>query len=207
MTRPLLSGGRRRRLPPEDDAGATLLEMVLVLAVIVLVTCLASPVTASFLDAEKARQAAGFVATRFRHARQHAVAGAASVGIVFDTAGGRTTFRMCVDGNGNGIRRAEIETGQDDCRDGPHDIAVMFQGVRIAVDPSLRDPDGETGSADAVRFGRSEIASFSSAGTCTAGSLFLRTAGGIQFVVRVAGVTGRTRILRYEPATRTWSEL
>jgi hypothetical protein len=127
------------------------------------------------------------------------------VGLVFDTSGERTTFQVCVDGNRNGIRRAELAAG-DVCTEGPYDLSAMFAGVRIAVDPGLRGPDGEPGSPDAVRFGRGEIASFSPAGSCTAGSLFLRSSSGLQFVVRLSGVTGRMRVLRYEAATRTWRE-
>jgi hypothetical protein len=29
----------------------------------------------------------------------------------------------------------------------------------------------------------------------------------VQYAVRIAGVTGRTRILRYNPAAATWDEI
>jgi hypothetical protein len=83
----------------------------------------------------------------------------------------------------------------------------MFPGVRVAVDGSLRGPGGEPPSPDPVRFGASNIASFSSSGSCTAGSLFLRSSQNVQYAVRIAGVTGRTRILRYNPAAGTWDEM
>lgn len=206
-TRLLPVGGRPpRRRPPTHDAGATLLELALVLALVVMLAAVTTPMAASAIDAGRARQAAAFVAARFRLARQQAASGSASVGLVFDVAGGRSTFRVCVDGNGDGVRRAEIESGLDPCPEGPYDLDVLFPGVRVAVDASLRGPDGEAGSPDAVRFGRGEIASFSPAGTATAGSLFLRSPNGLQYVVRVAGVTARTRILRYEPSTRGWRD-
>jgi hypothetical protein len=194
------------RLPPTPDRGATLLEVLLVVALVVLVVSLATPLTGAAVEAERIRQAATFISARFQHARQRAVAASASVGVVFDTTGGRSVFRVCVDGNGNGLRRAEIDAGQDSCPEGPYDLGVLFPGVRIAVDAALRGPDGEPGSADAVRFGRSEMASFSPAGTCSSGSLFLKSATGAQYVVRVAGVTARTRVLRYDTATGHWSE-
>jgi hypothetical protein len=80
----------------------------------------------------------------------------------------------------------------------------MFPGVSFDVDPSLRGPDGEPGSADPVRFGVSDIASFSPEGTGSAGSLYLRSARGQQFAVRVGNITGRTRILKYDIASGTW---
>ena len=60
---------------------------------------------------------------------------------------------------------------------------------------------------DAIRFGASDMASFSPSGSCTAGSLFLRSAGNVQYAVRVAGVTGRTRILRYNAVSQSWDEM
>ena len=183
-----------------------MVELVLVLALIVLLTSLAVPVTAHSVDAAARAHAAGFVASRFRLARQHAAFQMTTVGIVFDTtAAGRWTLRVCRDGNGNGLRRAEIAGGRDVCPEGPYDLTHMFPGIDILVDPGLPGPDGEPGSPDAVRFGRSNIASFAPEGSGTAGTLFLRSARGDQYAVRVGNITGRTRILRYDPARRQWS--
>jgi hypothetical protein len=158
-------------------------------------------------DAERARHAASFVATRFRLARQQAVARTAAVGLVFDQLNGRWVVRVCADANGNGLRRSEVNARIDRCFDGPHDLETMFPGVRVAVDSLLQGPGGEPPSPDPVRFGASNIASFSPAGSCTAGSLFLRSARDVQYAVRIAGVTGRTRVLRYNPAAGSWDEI
>jgi hypothetical protein len=151
------------------------------------------------------KQAAAFVASRFRLARQQALTTSASVGIAFDNTGGRWTFRVCRDGNGNGLRRAELG-GLDRCEEGPFDVTAMFPSVSFAVDPSVRGPDGEPGSADPIRLGNSDIASFSPAGSCTAGSVFIQATDGTLYLVRVAGVTGRTRVLRYDAPARTWRD-
>ena len=187
--------------------GYSLIELLLVLIAATTFISITLPMTAVSTDAERARHAASFVATRFRLARQQAVARTASVGLVFDQLNGRWVVRVCADANGNGLRRAEVNAGIDRCLDGPHDLETMFPGVRVAVDSSLQGPGGEPGSPDPVRFGASNIASFSSSGSCTAGSLFLRSARDVQYAVRVAGVTGRTRILRYNAAAGTWDEI
>jgi len=77
----------------------------------------------------------------------------------------------------------------------------------VSVDGTIRGPDGDPPSSAPVRFGSSDIASFSPTGSCTAGSLFLRSPKGVQFAVRVAGVTGRLRLLRYDAPARVWREL
>ncbi|HEX7778030.1 MAG TPA: hypothetical protein VF424_02260 [Vicinamibacterales bacterium] len=187
--------------------GYSLVELLLVLIAATTLISITLPMTAVTTDAERTRHAASFVATRFRLARQQAVARTASVGLVFDQLNGRWVVRVCADANGNGLRRSEVNAGIDRCFDGPHDLETMFPGVRVAVDSTLQGPGGEPGSPDPVRFGASDIASFSASGSCTAGSLFLRSARDVQYAVRIAGVTGRTRILRYNPAAGTWDEI
>ena len=169
----------------------------MVLAVVAALAAMAAPSTVNAMDAGRARQAAGFLASRLRLAKQQAVLRTASVGLVFNASGARWTFRVCVDGNGNGLRRSEIATGQDTCVEGPYDVAQLYPGVRVAVDATLRGPDGEAGSADPVRLGASDLASFSASGSCTAGSVFLRSAKGRRPSCESrARMGGRLRILR-----------
>jgi prepilin-type N-terminal cleavage/methylation domain-containing protein len=193
--------------PSAASLGMSLPELVLALAIVSIVTGLAIPATAAAIDAGRAWQAASFAASRFRLSRQQAALRTTSVGIVFDAIDGHWVMRVCTDGNRNGLRRSEVQDGTDRCPDGPHDLETLFPGVRVAVDEALAGPDGEPGSADAVRFGQSDIASFSPAGSGTAGSLFLRSVRGVQYAVRIAGVTGRTRILRYDGGAGVWREV
>jgi type II secretory pathway pseudopilin PulG len=198
------AGGRRRvRLLPAD-CGATLAELAIVLGLVSLLAATTAPLTKAATERGRARQAAMFVAGVLRNARQQALVQSRSVGLVFDLAASRWTFRLCEDGNGNGLRRADVAAGTDVCFGDRVDLAVLFPGVRVAVDPGLRGPGGEPGSPDPVRFGASDMASFSAIGSCTAGSVFLQAADGTPFVVRVAGITGRTRVLRYETRSRVW---
>jgi type II secretory pathway pseudopilin PulG len=184
--------------------GSSFVELLVGLAIISILMTLAVPATAYSIDSSRARDAAGFVAARLRLARQQAAFRTAAAGLVFDSVDGRWQLRACQDGNGNGLRRADIAAAVDRCPDGPFDLGRMFNGVTIAVDPSLRGPDGEPGSADPVRFGASDMASFSPEGSGTAGSVYLRSARGQQYAVRVGNVTGRTRVLRYDAESRTW---
>jgi hypothetical protein len=183
------------------------MELVVVMGIATLALGGAAPLTSNTLDAGSVREAAGFFGGRMRLARQQALARSANAGLVFDLVNGRWTFRVCVDGNGNGLRRADITRGTDPCLEGPFDVGVLFGGVRVESDASIRGPDGDAGSTDAVRFGSSDMASFSASGTCTAGSLYLRSPKGEQYVIRIAGANARMRVLRYERASRTWTEL
>lgn len=195
-----------RRRSSRSERGATVVDVVLALAIVAVVAGISVPASATVIDAGRARHAAAFISSRFRLARIEAVNKAANVGVVFDFVNGHWTLRVCRDGTGNGLRRAEIGSGADPCFDGPHEIRALFPGVEIAVDSRLTGPAGEPGSPDPVRFGTADLASFSPAGSCTAGSLFLRSLGGLQYVVRVSGMNGRSRVFRYDLGAHLWRE-
>lgn len=184
----------------------TFVETTVALCVGMVVMALALPVTASVVDEGRARHAATFVAARMREAKQRAVTRAAAAGLVFDRVGTRWVFRVCTDGNADGLRRADIRSGRDVCPDRAVDLADLFPGVSVESDGSIRGPDGDPSSSDPVRFGNSDIASFSPSGRCTAGSLYLRSTKGARYAIRIAGTTGRLRVLRYDQASRIWKE-
>jgi hypothetical protein len=175
------------------------------MAIAAIVIGIAVPAIGDVTDASRVRHAAGFVAARFRAARQLAVVEERSVAVVFDQSAAGWSFRICADGNGNGVRRAELG-GVDSCRDGPHLFSALFPGVAIASDAGIAGPEGSAASTDPVRFGASDMASFSPLGSCTAGSLYLRSAHGAQYAIRVSGVLGRTRVLRYDAASQSWKD-
>jgi type II secretory pathway pseudopilin PulG len=188
-------------MTPRGTAGISSTELLLTLTILSVSVAMALPVVGRVMETNRGRQAAAFVAGRLRAAQQAAALTARSVGVVFDEGGDRWTFRICEDGNRNGLRRSELPPGPDSCLAGPFDIAALFPGIHLIVDAGLRGPEGEPASADPVRFGRSNLASFSPAGSGTAGSVFLRAPGGQHYLVRVGSVTGRVRLYRHDRIT------
>jgi len=196
------AGGFGAGLP----AGTSLIEVTLALAIVALSAAMSAPVLAGAADAGRAREAAQFVAAQCRWARTEAIARNTTSSLVFDVVSARWRFRRCVDGNGNGMRRADITSGRDVCA-ASAEVGELFSGVRVDVLTGLPDPDGGSPTNGAVRFGSSDIASFSPVGTATAGTVYVRSDRGAQYAIRVAGTTGRIRVLRYEPFSRSWSEI
>lgn len=194
---------KRQGIARHCAGGYSLVEGLLVLALLASASAIGAPLAVSMVEDERARQAAGFIASRFRLALERAAATGAAEGVVFDAAAGAWTFRVCADGNGNGVRRGEL-AGTDTCAEGPHELGALFTGVRIGRDVSVPDPGGGPASPDPVRFGVGDIATFTPHGTATAGTVYLLSAAGRQYAVRVAGVTGRTRVLRYDPRGSQW---
>ena len=100
------------------------------------------------------------------------------------------------DGNGNGVRTAEIRAGIDRPL-GPFErLSDKFPGVRFELGAWVPDADGEDEyAADGVRIGSARLLTMSADGTATSGTLYVRGRQG-QYAVRVLGVTGRTRMLQ-----------
>jgi prepilin-type N-terminal cleavage/methylation domain-containing protein len=76
--------------------------------------------------------------------------------------------------------------------------------VGFGLHSGVPDVDGSlsTGS-DGLRIGSSRILTLGSDGTATSGTLYVRGRRG-QYAVRILGITGRTRVLRFHPVTGQW---
>jgi hypothetical protein len=114
------------------------------------------------------------------------------MGIVFDEVGGEPELAIHMDGNGNGIRRADVRSGVDNRIRGPWRLSSVFPGVRYGSPPS-----GAPAPFPGLRIGRSRILSFSPIGTSTSGTLFFSNEHGLIHAVIVLGATGRVRTARY----------
>lgn len=185
--------------------GYSAVDLMVTLTVALSVSTLAVPLTAHTRDLSRARHAAAVVAGELRLARIRAVATRRATAVLFDQAGPRWLLRQCEDGNGNGVRRAEVTSGVDRCPGEPTDLTQRFGGVNVAVDPSVGGPEGSPASPDPVRFGSSNMASCTPSGGCTPGSLYLRSSSGDQLVVRLGNMTGRARVLRHHRRVGQWA--
>jgi type II secretory pathway pseudopilin PulG len=185
-------------------AGFSSVDLLITMVSVATMAAMAVPLTARTIDATRARDAAAFIAGRIRLARQNAAATGHAVALVFDEGARGWSVRICHDGNGNGVRRADIASGRDRCQAGPWALADLFPHLSVALDPSLPGIDDDAAGGEAIRFGRGAMASCSADGGCTPGTIFLRGASGDQYAVRVGGTTGRTRMLRFDPGTTTW---
>jgi hypothetical protein len=117
---------------------------------------------------------------------------------------GEYRFTPVADGNANGVRTTEIRDGTDPAIGPTERLCEKFAGVSFALMADTPDADGQMGTGqDGVRIGSARILTMSSDGTATSGTLYIRGRQS-QYVVRILGVTGRTRVLHYQPQTRTW---
>jgi type II secretory pathway pseudopilin PulG len=192
-----------------SSRGFSLLELLLVVLFFGTVAAVAIPVTAAAIDSSRALGASRYVAARFQLARMQASLWSASVAVRFTTTGGAVSYAVFVDGNGDGVRARDIEDGIDRQISPDERLPDEFAGVDFGVLPGLPAVDAGTTApgSDPLKLGSSDMVSFSSTGTSSSGSVYIRSRGDAQYVVRVFGETGRTRILKFNTRSNTWMPL
>jgi Tfp pilus assembly protein FimT len=181
------------RAGKESSSGQGLVDLLVAITVAVIVAATALPVTTAYVHEARLRGAAFHVRGLFRQARARAAAEARYVGIVFDEVEGDPVFSVYGDSNSNGIRRADIDRGVEEKLREPYRLTETFPGVRYGSLPA--------GAAEpffpGLKFGRSQIVSFSPLGSSTSGTLYLSNEYGLVYAVVVLGSTGRVRVARY----------
>ncbi len=193
------------RRPLSGSAGFSLLELLLVTSIIATLSVVSIPLTAAALDEVRTAMAARYLEGRIMNARMTAIRRSTKVALRFEAVDDDHRFGEYLDGNGNGVRTSEIASGLDRQVAAPEVIASRFPGTMIGLHAGVPDVDGDRSTTtDGVRIGSSRILTLGPDGTATSGTLYVRGRRG-QFAVRILGVTGRTRVLRFHPATGQWT--
>ena len=154
------------------------------------------------------RSAAAELAATFFRARAYALVRGVTVGIKFRRDGGQYEWALYRDGNGNGIRSAEIASGVD--RSLGLSIVWPRNDVRpgILTGSSVPDPSAPGKKLDRpddpIRFNNSDICSFSPAGESTPGSIYLWDGRDRMAVLRVFGRSAKVRTLYYFRGEKSW---
>ena len=184
--------------------GLTLVELLFAVSLCAVLAGVALPVSSEAIDRLRTAGAARYLASQIASLRMDAIHRSRAVALRFESAIPDYQFGPCVDGDGNGVRTADLRRGTDKPLAPPRQLGDNFRGVSFALASGLPDVDGaRSASTDGVRIGSARILTLSPDGTATSGTLYVRGRHA-QYAVRVLGATGRTRVLEYDAATRTW---
>jgi hypothetical protein len=189
--------------------GYTLLEALFVVSLMVTLAGISVPVVLSTLDASRTRGAARYLSGRLNLARMEAVKRSEYVALRIESEGSTYRLTFYRDGNRNGVLTRDI-AGLIDEPIGPSEhLEDKFPGVVFGILPGVIGID-ESGTldpaGDPIKFGRSDLLSFSPFGTATAGTFYLHGRGQQQMAVRVLGTTGRVRMLWFDFNSHQWVE-
>ncbi len=194
-----------------SERGITLVELLVVVALAGLLLAIGLPRLFAAAGGVTVRLAADEVMMALRETRIVGLRLGTYVGVKFRTAAdGTVTYTLHRDGDGDGIRTADIESGVDPALGLPRQLQHFGATVRFGFPPGPppRDPGDPSRRLDRlddpIRFNRSDIASFSPLEGATPGTVYLTDGARRLAAVRVTGRTGRVRILVYDPDRQTW---
>jgi prepilin-type N-terminal cleavage/methylation domain-containing protein len=184
--------------------GFSLLEVLLAVAIGATLVAMAVPVTTGAIDEIRTAGAARQVAAAIGAARFEAVRRGRAVALRFESDGDDYRVSPYADGNGNGVRTAEILTGVDRRIGQVFRLGDHYANVVFGLQPDIADLDDDSGTTDGVRIGATRLLSLSPTGGATSGTLYIHGRRS-QYAVRVLGATGRVRVFQYDPGARRWN--
>ena len=208
---PATEAGTRTSSSGGSPGGFQLFELLIVLTILGLLGTAGIPRVLDWTRSLKEDLAAHELVGALRLARSYAIRHSAKVGLKFRPGkGSRVTFTLYRDGDGDGVRTVDIDSGVDPPVGLSRELVHFGSQARFGFPPGYvpRDP-GDPGRRmdrldDPIRFNRSDIASFNHLGGSTPGSLYLTDGRYLLSVVRVYGRTGKVKIMRYEPESEKW---
>lgn len=189
--------------------GFSLLEILIVLSVLGLVLAIGLPNLWLLSGRLRLELACAEVVTALRSAQFHSYRHAQFVGLKFWTSGRPVRWGVYRDGDTDGVRTSDIRRGIDPLVERERSSRRLGQSVWFGFPVGLRPRDpGDPARRldrlhDPIRFGRSDIATFSHLGTSSPGTLYL-TNGHHLAAVRVTNRSGRVRILHYDRKQEVW---
>ncbi|HEV8254147.1 MAG TPA: GspH/FimT family pseudopilin [Vicinamibacteria bacterium] len=179
------------------ETGYTILELTAVTAVVMLLAALGIPSLRAYSEEAHLLGAGRMFKSDFLYARSLAVTAGVQTAIRFEKTAEGTFYSVYRDGNFNGVLAADIRSGRDRRVLGPQRLDSRAAGVRVGINPGVPAPPPDRGildPSDPIRFGSSNMLSFSPVGTATPGTFYLAGAFA-QAAVRVTGGSARVRLM------------
>lgn len=195
----------------KKSRGAGLVGWIVALALVGLAAAAALPSAGRLLAGARGAAGAREMATRFMALRWKSVATHRAHGMHFvqDLRGWK--WFVVRDGNGNGVRTAEVRSGVDPTLSGPHRLESLIEDMTPGFPPRRSFPRipparGALGAlGDPVKFGPSNVISFSPLGTSSSGTLYVTDGQRQLWGVRLYGHTTRVRVWRFTWDSGRWT--
>jgi type II secretory pathway pseudopilin PulG len=191
----------------DGSQGYSLVEVLFAFTLLATLSGLAVPQLLATLDHVRAAGAVRYLTTRLHQVRTEAVVRSKDVALQVTQTSEGYSFATYLDGNGDGIRTHDIQNGTDPRITRPERLPDHFSGVEFGVLPELPSPDGSSAApgSNPIKLGSSNILTFTPLGTSSSGSLYVRSKGNSQYVIRILGETGKTRVLKFDSRRRQWT--
>ena len=169
----------------------------MVLAILVIFGTLSVPHIRAYSEEAHLLGAGQVFRGEFRKARSMATMRGVNTALRFEAQAGGWSLSTYADGNRNGVLSSDIALGIDKRVAGPRPLTTGAGDVRVAINagtPAIPPDSGTLDPSDPIRFGNSNMLSFSPLGTATPGTFYLAGANA-QAAVRVTPGSARVRLM------------
>jgi len=201
---------RKRRESLSGCRGVSTAELVVAMAVSGVLMVVGIPMIEDARRAAALNRSAAQVHGLLVRCRATAVLRSRNCSVVFDLASdGGWRCMVAEDGDGDGVRRADINDGTDPLVGHAVTMDADVAGPGI-LGGGVPDPSG-TGSlggdlSDPIRAGRGNIISFTARGTATPSSVFLTDHSRRMIALRVYGGTARINRISWIKGATEWTQ-
>lgn len=182
--------------------GFSLLELLVVLALIGLFILIATPEMKRIERSQGLENFAREVVFMLEKCRWRALQSRIYAGALIRKTENDYWMSFHLDGNGNGLRLSDIQSGTDSSFRQPlvlkQDAGDISTGILSSNVPQIPPRSGFLDPADPVRFGSSGIVSFSPDGNSSSGSIYLACYSQQQmYAIVLYGPTARIRLWHF----------
>ena len=191
--------------------GFSALEALVAVALLGVALSISVPALSALRENGRTAAGARVLATELNRMRWESVARKRGTGLFFERGSRGWGWRVVEDGNGNGLRTAEVRRGVDPTVSGPHYLQDQVEDVRLGFPPGGPFPriPPRTGNIvdtdDPVQFGRSDIVAFSPLGRSSSGTVYVTDGRRGLFAIVLFGPATRARVWRYDSVGGKWS--
>ncbi len=184
--------------------------MLVVIALAGFIISISTPHLSKMAAKGKVRAATREMTALFREARYEAVSKKMHIGFEFQRKEEGFLFCKFQDGNSNGIRRKDIKDGKEILLGGPYQIKSRYGNIDFSIlkgKPVSKIPPGKgklDHPDDPIKFGRSDIISFSPSGNSSSGSIYISDGNNLMMAIVIFGPTVRIRVWDYDYENNKW---
>jgi hypothetical protein len=185
-------------------------EAALLLALLGMMMTASAPALLAALSRARVAAAARALAGEMAGLRAAAIATQRVLALRLTRSPAGYAYAFYADGDGDGVRARDIAAGIDRLIAGPRDLRTRFEGIDFGlIDTAIPEVPPATGvlapADDPVRFGRSDIVSFTPLGTASSGTLYVSDGRTTVCAVVLYGRTGRIRTWRFDRDGFRWT--
>ncbi len=194
----------------DSEQGVTLLELLVATTLAMLVGAATLPAMGQFLSSVRTTAGTRLLVVRLQGVRAKSISRARSHGLLFERDALGWFWFEIVDGDGDGLRTADVREGIDPALSGPHRLGDLLPHVDLGFPLGRTIPRVPPRSGwirdlqRPVRLGNSSILAFSPLGTSSSGTLYVSDGSRGLMAIVIYGRTGRIRVWRHDAEGERW---